>query len=138
MGTSHFRVISFFTKDHYILRVDIQLEKSSLNALSQQINMYDILTFFISFISCSMRIYQVYMKKGGKPNPNTEDYDFSYKLPDFSTCKVGNDTVRVSDSQSHDAETLHIDPKNCEKDPYTAFVSNLDFNGHGEYCFGEL
>lgn len=78
------------------------------------------------------------MKKGGKPDPKTRNYDFSYKLPDFSTCKIGNDNIHVSDSQSDDAETLHIDPKNCAKDPYTVFVSNLDFNGHGEYCFGEL
>ena len=78
------------------------------------------------------------MKKGGKPNPKAGDYDFSYKLPDFSTCNVGNDTVYVSDSQSHDVETLHIDPANCAKNPYTVFVSNRDFDGHGEYCFGEL
>ena len=83
-------------------------------------------------------IYQVFLKKGSKPDAKTGDYDFSYKLPDFSTCKVGNDSVYVSQSQSGFDEAIHIDPSNCTKDPYTVFVSNLDFNGTGEYCFGKF
>ena len=80
----------------------------------------------------------MYLKKGGKPDPKSGDYELLYKLPDLSTCKIGNDTVYVSDAQSDDAETIHIDPSNCTKDPYTVFVSNRDFNGYGEYCFGKI
>ena len=81
-------------------------------------------------------IFKVFLKKGGKPDSNAGDYDFSYKLPDFSTCKVGNDSVHVSQLESSSHEAVYIDPTKCAKDPYTVFVSNLDFNGTGEYCFG--
>ncbi|XP_028399329.1 LOW QUALITY PROTEIN: polycystic kidney disease protein 1-like 2 [Dendronephthya gigantea] len=79
--------------------------------------------------------YNVFMKKGGKPDVKAGDYEFVYKLPDFSTCKVGNDSVYASQSQSGNAKPVHIDPTKCAKDLYTVFVSNLDFNGTGEYCF---
>ncbi|XP_028413717.1 uncharacterized protein LOC114536572 [Dendronephthya gigantea] len=79
--------------------------------------------------------YNVFLKKGGKPDIKAGDYEFVYKLPDFSTCKVGNDSVFTSQSQSGNAEPVHIDPSKCAKDPYTVFVSNFDFNGTGEYCF---
>ena len=64
------------------------------------------------------------------------DYEFSYQLPDFSRCNLGN--VNVNDSQSGDAEPVHVDVNECSTHPYTLFVSNLDFNGTGEYCFGEI
>jgi hypothetical protein len=83
-------------------------------------------------------LYQVFLKKGGKPDAKTGDYEFAYKLPDVSTCKVGNDSVHTSQSQSGFDETVHIDPSKCAKDPYTVFVSNVDFNGTGEYCFGKF
>ena len=77
----------------------------------------------------------MYLKKGGRPVAENGDYNYSYELPDFSTCKVGNDSIYTSESKTGYGEAVHIDPKNCLKDPYTVFVSNVDFNGTGEYCF---
>ena len=76
----------------------------------------------------------MYLKKGGKPDVKTGDYEFSYQLPDFSRCNLG--AVNVNDSQTDDEEPVHIDMNECSTHPYTVFVSNLDFNGTGKYCFG--
>jgi hypothetical protein len=78
---------------------------------------------------------QVFLKKGGKPSIRTGDYEFSYQLPDFSRCNLGN--VTLNDSQSDRAEPVHVNVSECSTHPYTVFVSNLDFNGTGEYCFGK-
>lgn len=68
----------------------------------------------------------------------TGDYEFVYSLPDLNSCKLGNDSVHNSDSNSiHDGEALHLDMNECSRDPYSVFVSNFDFNGTGEYCFGK-
>jgi hypothetical protein len=62
----------------------------------------------------------------------TGDYEFSYQLPDVGGCNLGN--VSVNDH----AEPVRIDVNECSTHPYTVFVSNLDFNGTGEYCFGNI
>ena len=77
----------------------------------------------------------MYLKKGGKPNVMAGDYELSYQLPDFSSCSLEN--VNVKDSQSGDAEPVHVDVNVCSSPPYTVFVSNLNFTGTGEYCFGK-
>ena len=59
----------------------------------------------------------------------TRDYEFSYQLPDFSSCNLGNANV---------AEPFRVNVSECSTHPYTVFVSNLDFNGTGEYCFGKI
>ncbi|XP_028408505.1 sperm receptor for egg jelly-like [Dendronephthya gigantea] len=78
----------------------------------------------------------VYLKRGGRPSVEKGDYEFSYKLPDFSSCNVGN--TSVNKSKSDDSDPVHIDINDCSTHPYTVFVSNLDFNGTGEYCFGKI
>jgi hypothetical protein len=83
-----------------------------------------------------MVLFQVYLKKGGKPSVTTGDYEFSYQLPDFSSCNLEN--ITVNDSQSDHAKPIHVNVSECSTHPYTVFVSNLDFNGTGEYCFGKF
>ena len=86
---------------------------------------------------------KVYLKKGGKPDVKNGDYEFSFELPDLSGCTVNNDNISNSRghsdwSQLDESESVHIEPyKNCLRHPYTAFLSNTDFNGTGEYCFGK-
>ena len=74
----------------------------------------------------------MYLKKGGKPDVKTGDYEFSYQLPDFSRCNLENV------SESDPVEPVHVDIGECSTHPYTVFVSNLDFNATGEYCFGKI
>ena len=65
----------------------------------------------------------------------TKDYEFSYQLPHFGRCNLGD--VNISDSKADEKKSVHIDASNCSTHPYTVFVSNLDFNGTGKYCFGK-
>ena len=78
----------------------------------------------------------MYLKKGGKPDVKTKDYELSYQLPDFSSCNLENATV--VDSQHHRAEPIRVNVSECSTHPYTVFVSNLDFRGTREYCFGKI
>ena len=87
--------------------------------------------------------FKVYMKKGGKPDIKNGDFEFSFDLPNFNGCSVNSEEVfnspaQFNESQNNVSQLIHIDPyKNCLKHPYTVFLSNTDFNGTGQYCFGK-
>lgn len=87
--------------------------------------------------------FNVFVKKGGKPDVKNGDFDISFKLPDLSGCMVDNENVfnsqtQFNQSEPEDIEPIHIDPyKNCLRHPYTVFLSNTDLHGIGEYCFGK-
>ena len=85
--------------------------------------------------------FKVYLKRGGKPNVKDGDFTHFYEVPDLSNCTVNNEDVfnsRFNASEGNSSDHVNIESKNCLKDPYTVFVSNVDFNGTGEYCFGRL
>ena len=68
------------------------------------------------------------------------DFMHFYELPDLSNCAVNNEDVfnsKFNESEEISNDHVQIESKNCLKDPYTVFVSNADFNGTGEYCFGK-
>ncbi len=51
------------------------------------------------------------------------------------------DNETIFNSQLHHpdaAEPVYVDLRNCSREPYTVFISNQDFNGTGEYCFGKF
>jgi hypothetical protein len=84
--------------------------------------------------------FKVYLKKGGKPSVKDGDFMHFYELPDLSNCAVNNEDVfnsEFNESEEISNDHVQIESKNCLKDPYTVFVSNADFNGTGEYCFGK-
>ena len=82
--------------------------------------------------------FTVYLKKGRKPDVKNGDYDFSFQLPELSSCKMDDKNI----SQSHEAgrgeeQPVVIELRHCSRHPYTVFLSNTDLNGTGKYCFGE-
>ena len=84
--------------------------------------------------------FHVYLKKESKPDVMKRDYDLSYELPDLSSCLAGNESVSnssVHSSESGVNEPIYVDLRNCTRDPYTVFVSNVDLHGTGRYWFGK-
>lgn len=84
--------------------------------------------------------FKIYLKRGGRPKVKDGDFTHFYEVPDLSNCTVNNEDVfnsQFNESEGKSSEHVQIESKNCLKDPYTVFVSNVDFNGTGEYCFGK-
>ena len=84
--------------------------------------------------------FRVYLKKGSKPDIMKRDFELQYELPDLSSCLAGNESVfnsSVDQSESDENKTIYVDLRNCTRDPYTVFVSNVDMNGAGRYWFGK-
>ena len=82
--------------------------------------------------------FQVYLKKETKPDIMKKDYDLSYELPDLSSCFSGNaSNSSAAQSESYKYEAVYVDLRNCTRNPYTVFVSNVDIRGAGRYWFGK-
>ena len=83
--------------------------------------------------------FKVYLKNGGKPDIKTGDFDLSYDLPDLKSCSVPEGTIMNSEilHNHNSGKTIHVELKNCSRDPYTVFVSNQDLNNTGKHCFGK-
>ena len=84
--------------------------------------------------------FQVYLKKETKPDIMKKDYDLSFELPDLSSCLSGNENVSNSSAAQSETgvnKTLYVDLRNCTRNPYTVFVSNVDIRGAGRYWFGK-
>ena len=83
--------------------------------------------------------FRVYLKKETKPDIMKRDFDQSYELPDLDSCFAGNESLFNSSADQSESDvntSIHLDLRNCKRDPYTVFVSNVDLNGPGRYWFG--
>ena len=81
--------------------------------------------------------FHVYLKKGGKPDIMKRDFDVSYDLPNLASCLVGNESLSNS-SADHVNISIHLDLRNCKRNPYAIFVSNVNLNGTGRHWFGKF
>lgn len=85
--------------------------------------------------------FRVYVKKGKKPDISKRDFDLSYELPNLASCLAGNESLSNSSADQLGSDvniSIHVDLRNCKRDPYTVFVSNVDMNGTGRYWFGRF
>lgn len=82
--------------------------------------------------------FVVYLKKGERPDIAKRDFEHAYELPDLSSCLVTNGSVNSSahQSDSNVDKPVYVDLRNCTRDPYTVFVSNVDLHGTGRFWFG--
>ena len=81
----------------------------------------------------------VYLKKGSKPDIPKRDFQLSFQLPDLSSCLGKNKSVSNTsgdESESAANATIYVDLRNCTRDPYSVFVSNVDLHGAGRFWFG--
>lgn len=75
--------------------------------------------------------------------PSLEKHDFSWTLPDFSSCIFKNVSrtkmmnVTLNGTTSSKTVEFMDQERHCDNDPYTAFVSNALVTKLGFYYFGK-